>query len=188
MSFLRFLLFLGLNFPKRKRCFSFWFSDVYSQMSFVYICLKYITFRQILLDTFFPFSRPYENFMDTIQDSRFIRSKTDEWRLGIRKKKTKKKQTIFVFLKRGITDIFVIKNQLSLKLWIFQSDMEKTVLYWSTRHFAGKLFVYFFLNQLVFRRFFRGHILAFFDSLSGNLLTEFYCTALDDIIPLLSDA
>ena len=42
ISFLRFLLFLGLNFPKRKRCFSFWFSDVYSQMPFVNICLKYI--------------------------------------------------------------------------------------------------------------------------------------------------
>ena len=41
----------------RKR-FSFWFSDVYSQMSFVNICLKYITFRQLLLDKTFLFLDP----------------------------------------------------------------------------------------------------------------------------------
>ena len=50
ISFLRFLLFLRLKFPKRKSCFSFWFSDVYSQMSSVSTCLKYITYRQILKD------------------------------------------------------------------------------------------------------------------------------------------
>ena len=45
--------------------------------------------------------------MDRFQDSHFIRSKTDGWRLGIWEK-----QTILVFLIRGIVVIFVIKNQL----------------------------------------------------------------------------
>ena len=37
-----------------------WFSDVYSQMSFVNICLKYtcITFRQILLDKIILYQDP----------------------------------------------------------------------------------------------------------------------------------
>ena len=39
-----------IKFSQEETLFQFWFSDVHSQMSFVNICLKYITFRQILLD------------------------------------------------------------------------------------------------------------------------------------------
>ena len=60
----------------------------------------------------------------------------------------------------------------SYQFWRKQSDTEKTVVYWSTRPFAGKLFVYFFLNQFVLRRYFWAYICIFY-SLSGNLLPGF---------------
>ena len=70
-----------------------------------------------------------------------------------------------------------------------QPDTEKTVIYWIKRHIAGWLFVaFFFLKQLVLRRFFVCIYLYFLLSFRELLLTGFYCTALYDFISLLSNA
>ena len=108
MLFLRFRLFLGLNF-------SFWFSDVYSQMSFVNICLKYITFREILQDKIFLFVDPMNISWIRFKIVVLYGVKQTDDIVGYGKK-----QTILVFFIRRITVVFVIKNQLFLKLWIFQ--------------------------------------------------------------------
>ena len=58
MSFLSVFLFLRLNFPKRKHCFSFWFSDVYSHY-IIYLSQIYNISANSTRPNF-PFSRPYE--------------------------------------------------------------------------------------------------------------------------------
>ena len=112
MSFLRFLLFLRLNFPKRKR-FSFWFWDVYSEMSSVNICLKCITFWQILLDKTFLFPDPMNISWIRFKTVVLYRAKRiTSWNI-------EKTDHIGVF-DMGNNSCIVIKNQLFLKLWIFQ--------------------------------------------------------------------
>ena len=99
---------------KRKRCFCFWFSDVYSQMFSVNIYLKYITFRQILLDKIFLFP-------DTMNIS-WIRFKI------VVLYGAKQTNDVLGYGKTGHIGVFdtgnnnriVIKNQLFLKLWNFQ--------------------------------------------------------------------
>ena len=61
--------------------------------------------------------------MDTIQVSFYT-----EQNRGMASWDTKKPQTILVFLIRGIIVVFVIKNQLFLKLWIFFSCSDYQLL------------------------------------------------------------
>ena len=114
MPFLRFFLFLRLNFPKRKHCFSFRFSDVYSQMAFVNICLKYITFRQILLDKSFLLQDSTNISWIRFETVVLYGAKQTDDVLGF----GKKTDHIGVF-NTGNKVVFVIKNQLFLNLWLF---------------------------------------------------------------------
>ena len=110
--FLFFFFVSWTEFPQEET----WFSDVYSHMSFVNICLKYtcITFRQILLDKIIlfldPMNIPWIRFKTVVL---YGAKQTDDVLAY-------EKQTILVFLIREITVVFVIKNQLFFKLWMFQ--------------------------------------------------------------------
>ena len=99
------------KFPKRKRCFSFWFSVVYSQISFVNICLKFTTFRQILLDKIFLFLDPMNISWIRLKTVVLCGAKQTDDVLGYWKSRP-----YLVFLIWGITVVFVIKKPIVIKI------------------------------------------------------------------------